>query len=136
VCHTVWQQHSPCQPDSRHLYLLSVLSKQHFMQSCHDLTLKSFLLQILFIKTWAAIFAVVLSSVNITHFNSVTNDLYNPLIIWVLYEQLKKKQIQWENAHAPQELQQKNMKSVIASVKHDLYQCDTCDKSGHNVITC
>jgi hypothetical protein len=37
MCHTVWQQHLPCQFNSRHLYLLSVLSQQHFMQSCHDL---------------------------------------------------------------------------------------------------
>ena len=41
MCHTVWQQHSHCQLNSRHLYLLSVLSQQHFMQSCHDLHLHS-----------------------------------------------------------------------------------------------
>ncbi len=41
MCHTVWQQHSSCQFNSRHLYLLSVLSQQHFMWSCHDLHIHS-----------------------------------------------------------------------------------------------
>jgi len=44
------------------------------------LTLEPFLPQVLFIKTWAAIFAVALPPVNIAHLTPAADDLCNPLI--------------------------------------------------------
>ncbi len=121
-------------------YQKNDISCDHIMICIFTLSqfLDLYLLFILSVTVWTAIYFKSMIAVNVSNLCSVNNMKCNPLHTHVPCRRSKKKQIQTENMCALYKLHQNDLKNTDESLrqKNAVHYCSICHQIEHNASTC